>query len=308
MEPTLRGIEVTVIVTIVSGAESVRRCLRSLLSDGHPAWLEVLVPVERERADVAVLSAEFDAVRFVDLGPMDSEVDPHDPCAEHRRFDLRRAGGLRAASGAIVAMLEDHGTPCEGFVRLVVDAHRDNPSAAIGGGVGCRSSHLRHYALWMCDFSRHLAPVRSGATKSLSDVNVSYKRTAILDISPTWRAGFHEPDVHGALLAIGGLSRDATLQVEQERPMASLRSLFAERMMWGRHFGRGRLLVPSRWITLFYLPAVLLASPWFAVRTLLRARSHLPPLRLLACAPLVFVFTFFWAVGEGRGVIERRLS
>ena len=302
MDPVAPLPDLGIVVTIVSGADSVRACLESLRRECSGRRVDIVVPVERERPDVAVLAAEFDEVRFVDIGPVDAEVSNDDPCAEHVRYDIRRAAGLRRVRGRVIVMLEDHGVPQPGFLAAVEDAWRRSDAGAIGGVVDCDAEDGIRAAAWILDFYRHLPGSRPGPSDVLTDVAVSFRKETVDAVAPTWRSGYHEPRVHAALAARGGLLRAPAMRIAQRRPPMSATAFLVERWSWGRHFGRGRGVgrPPARIVAAII---AIVGSPVFGLRALLYAGLAR---RTIRAAPWVIVGAVAWGLGEGAGLLDAR--
>lgn len=302
VDPTGPQPDFGVVVTIVSGADSVRECLLALRHASAGRDVDIVVPVERERPDVAVLAAEFDEVRFLDIGPIDAEVSGDDPCAEHVRYDIRRAAGLRRVRGRLIVMLEDHGIPSTDFFAAAENAWRRSDAGAIGGVVACDADDGIRAAAWILDFSRHLPNARPGSSDVLTDVNVTFRKENIDAVAPTWRTGYHEPRVHAALARRGGLLRDPAMRIAQRRPPLSAGAYLGERWRWGRHFGRGRN-VGGTSVRIAAALIAMVGSPAFGVRALFRAGFAS---RILRAAPWVIVGAVAWGIGEAAGLLDAR--
>lgn len=299
--------ELSVVVTVVSGAESVRATLRALCPDGAPPpGVEVLVPIERGQDAVAVLAAEFDGVRFRDLGALALDVREPGPFQEHEKYDRRRAAGLLLSRGDVVAIVEDHGVPEPGFCDAIRAAHRRLPHAAIGGVVSNGVDAAVHDAIWLCDFGRYAPPQPEGPRATLTDVCVAFKREALRAIEPVYAERFHEPEVNAELRRRGEtLWLDPTIAVRQFRPPAPFASRLRERVAWGRRYGevRGSTLPPLRRALHLLacagpVPAVLL------VRVLRHARGRLPLRRVVRAVPALIVLLLAWALGEAVGTLR----
>ena len=298
--------ELSVIVTVVSGAESVRRALTALCPDGRsPKGVEILVPIEKGLDDVAVLGVEFDDVQFPDLGVLPLTVQESGPFQEHERYDLRRSAGLLLAEGAVIAVIEDHGTPATDFCAAVLTAHQRLPHPAIGGTVTNLVPRAMNDALWLCDFGRYAPPRAEGPSPTLTDVCVSYKREALLPIRHVFAERFHEPELHGALAADGRvLWLDPKITVGEERPWRPIRHRVAERFAWGRLYGKLR---SQGWggFRRFFRAATsaVLVPPVLLFRALRIAGGRISFGRIAAALPALALLTIIWGLGEGFGTL-----
>jgi hypothetical protein len=282
-------------VTVVSGGESLRRTLGRLLSGGRD-WLEVLVPLEAGHPDRAALAAEFPAARFPEVAL------PASPVSEHERYDRRRTAGIVGSRGAIVAILEDHGTPAPDWPERVRDAHAALPHAVVGGVVGNGIAAAFNDALWLCDFGRYAPPQPAGPRSTLTDVNVSYRRDALFAVRESWDPRYHEPLVHQALRARGGtLWLDPAIAIAQERPRLSLGAALRERFEWGRLFGTLRARALRGPIRLLYAVTSLFLAPLLLWRILRLSPGRIPAGRMCAAVPWVVALLCAWCVGEALG-------
>ena len=140
-----------------------------------------------------------------------------------------------------------------------------------------------------------------GPADFLSDVNVSYKRSALEAVNDRWRDGYYEPAVHQALRAHGGvLWLDPSIVIEHQRGRLDLLPCLRERYAWARLYAGKRCdeLSPHRRAALALLapllPALLLArqvrGAW--------SRRRQENARAL---PLVAVLLCAWSIGEAVG-------
>jgi len=127
-------LKLTVLITVVGGAQSVRSNLSALCPQVNFDVTEVIVPYDNWSKEVGGLTLEFPKVRFHfadDLG----FADPAGVRAtDHRLYDRRRAVGLRLPRGGIVAMTEDCAVPAGDWVDQLLRVH-EQPYEAIGGAI-----------------------------------------------------------------------------------------------------------------------------------------------------------------------------
>jgi hypothetical protein len=96
-------------------------------------------------------------------------------------FRLRWLGMARAR-GEIVAVTEDHCRVRPGWCERIVEAHRDDPSAAaIGGAVeNGTAQHLVDWASFFIANGPFMGPIENGEAERISlQANSSYKRRAL---------------------------------------------------------------------------------------------------------------------------------
>jgi hypothetical protein len=293
------------VVTIVEGGETLSRCLKALEAQIDPPELEIIVPYD---STVGVPADRFPRVRFEAMGSIAGVRD--DPGGRHELFDRRRARGLSIASGEVVAILEDRGVPTRDWAREVWRLHQELPHAVIGGAVENGVDRLRNWAVYFCDFSRYQLPFEAGPADWVTDVNVSYKRRALLQTAPLWRERYHETTVHWALKDGGEtLFLTPELVVEQMRTETGLLTMLRERLHWGRLFAYTRVQASGPLQRVMYLgaspliPAVMLVRQ---ARLVLAKRTHLS--RFLAASPAIATLLAFWGAGEAIGYLSGKPS
>ena len=283
--------KMSVVVAIVDGGEALARCLAALRAQDLSGEIEVIVPDDASGEGVA----------------------PHSLLALHERIDRRRAAGLAAAQGEIVALIEDRVIPRRDWARRLLEAHAAKPEAAvIGGAVEAPTGSLLERAVYYCDYGRYQPPFPAGPAEWLSDVNVSYKRVALEATRELWRERYHESTVHWKLREQGALLWETPSAVVDaargtNAPL-TLGALLRERVAFARVFGWTRAREASlarrlAWLALTpALPFVLTAR-----RIAERAQrgsvfgagfaSALPAVLLLSCA---------WSLGEALAYATRR--
>ncbi len=297
----------SVIVTIVEGGEAVRRLLTALTTqvDGPP--MEILVPYDTSAAPHVALSAEFPTVRFMPLGVVATEQPITSAGGEHELFDRRRAAGLAAATGDLIAIVEDRGAPRQDWARTAVRLHRALPHGVIGGAIDPLPTSLAGWAVHVCDFTRYTSPFDSGPRDWVSDVNVVYKRRALEQTRALWRERYQEPVVHWSLQQQGDtLYLSDELVVEHHRGWVPLGQLLHERYHWGRLFGAIR----ARHLGLGKRLLLGAAGPLIPFTVLLRhARAHAAKgnaVRFLLASPMVLLYLVAWTLGEVSGMLSPR--
>ena len=299
--------DLSVVITIVSGAKHLEYCLTELLKQVKEiaASVEIIVPFDETNGDIARLvpvfpDAGFSAMRM-------SVADASGKCHEH--FDELRAAGLQQAEGRIVALLEDHEKPASDWCGKMLEAHK-MPHAAVGGAVENGVDRTLNWAACFFDFGRYQNPVREGPSSFLTDVNVAYKREALDEIRHVWEGGFHEPAVHAALLELGKtlwLSPD--IIVYQNRVGLGYVEACREKLIWGRYFSGNRVEGAGLSVRLVYcvyslaVPAIILAK--MSVNALKKRRLLGVYMKSL---PASIVLILSWSVGEFTGYLTGRKS
>lgn len=294
----------SVVVTIVDGGPALQRCLAALTTQAGAPPFEVVVPHDRSVAGIPVLAAQFPGCRFLDLGDVATERPAGSAAGQHELFDRRRAAGLAAAGGDIVAIVEDRAPPRSDWAASLLAEHTRHPHAVIGGAVANGRDVALHRAVFLSDYGRYEPPFEAGPRDWVTDVNVSYKRPSLEAVRAVWADAYHETSVHWALQRAGAtLWLTPAFVVESRRDELTMGGLLGERFAWGRLFaatraresGLGRRLVRAAAAPV--LPLVLLLR--IARREIARRRGA----KLPAIVPALILLLTAWSLGEATGEI-----
>jgi hypothetical protein len=298
----------SVVVTIVDGGETLARLLAGLQDQASPPSLEVLVPYDETVPGIAPLETRFPFARFLALGRVATERPCRGAAGQHELFDRRRAAGLAAATGDLVAILEDRGVPRPDWARAVVAEHARLPHAVIGGAIENGRHSRLHWAVYFCDFGRYHLPFQDGPREYVSDVNICYKRRALDQTRHLWSERYHETTVHWALARSGEtLYLSSAFAVDQMRDGLTLGRVLAERLDWGRLFAYTRARELSRGKSLQLAALSPLLPALLLIRHVRQQRAR--PLtfgRLIGALPVMALLLGAWSVGELRGYVTRR--
>lgn len=239
---TERPVLLSIIVTAVGGGRHVERCLESLRPQIKPD-VEVLVPYDATlmEFDSIRTNPRYAAVRFVNMGEVTTDAARGTESAAHEMYDRRTAAGIRAASGAVIALLQDYGAPAQDWVEQVLLAHK-LPHGVIGGSVEHVGRAPWNWAVYFLDFGRFQKPLREGPAQYLTDINVSYKRHVLESVRHLWEYRYKEVTVNWELTRQNvSLWQRPQIEVLQDRGTLHLRELLVERYSWGRLFGSIRV-------------------------------------------------------------------
>jgi len=297
----------SVVVTIVDGGTTLERCVEALHQQAGTVPLEVLVPFDDTVDHVADLASRYPDMQFLPMGKVETARPSGTAAGQHELFVRRRAHGLAAASGYLIAILEDRGVPRPGWAQEFVRLHESLPNRVIGGSIANKDPGWLNWAVFFCDFGRYEPPFEADARPYVSDVNICYKRSALLDTRELWSARYHETTVHWALQDLGDvlwLSPEPT--VDQHRGRLRMSGLLAERFHWGRLFAYTRAQESTTVRRIVWacgalvLPALLF---WRLFRQRLQRRRVAT---FLWAAPAIVVLLASWSAGEATGYITGR--
>lgn len=297
----------SVVVTIVDGGDALRRCLTSLTSQTNPPELEIIVPWDETAADASGIAGQFGGVRAVALGRLTLDRDPQSWLGQHELFDRRRAAGLTAATGELVAIVEDRSVPRPDWAGAFVSAHNRLSAVAIGGGIDNGHHGTLNWAVFFCDFGRYRPPFTPGPRRWISDVNICYKRRALEMTRAAWRDRYHETTVHWALTSAGEtLYLSDAPSVDQMRGPLRLGSLIRERFAWGRVFAYTRARERSVGARLLYAMATPVLPALLYARQVARQVKQPGFGTFLRATPAMLVLLTAWSLGEFAGYVTGR--
>jgi hypothetical protein len=297
---------ISILITAVSGKETMRRCLKALRPQVQMMEAEIIVPYDAWAIEVGDLRAEFPEVRFHLITDLGMAADPDIPAHQHRLCDRRRAVGLGLARGRLIAMTEDQVVPAPDWVSQILAVHERLPYAVIGGSIDNAIDHPLHWATYYCDHGRYGSPLPPADAEYVSDLNISYKREAIESTRDVWCEAYSETTLHWTLRDRGETLRlDPSLKVHKHRSPIKYWQAVRQRAEWGRVFAETRVANSRMRQRLFFaalsplLPALLLTR---VIKHMLRQRRTIG--QISKALPLAAVLLIGWALGEFVGYIR----
>jgi hypothetical protein len=299
--------QLSVVINILLGGSYLRRSIEALLQQRNPPRLEIIVPVCPAFDRVEDLQRQYPSVRFVEVDRLPAGADLSDPGLAHLVYDRRRAVGLGAARGEIVALTEDQMVPEAEWCAALVQAHRA-PHPAIGGAIGNAGEGTLHRALFLSDFGRYEPPFEEGEAEYLTDQNVSYKRAALEKLRHVWSEFYHEPAVHDTFRAMGAkLWLTPECRVRMDRGPLGIAQQLRERFAWGRVFGGQRALRvsgASRMVLLGASPLIPVLIVWRRLAAAVHRGYSFSS--LAGTLPALSAMAVWWAAGEAVGYLTAR--
>lgn len=284
--------DLTVVVVALNAPDLLPRCLEALeaLAD---SGLEVCVVRHWGPAGEpeAILASRFPQVRWLSA-PVDTTVP------------VMRSIGIGAATGRLVALLEDDCLVQPGWADAVRRAHA-GPAAAVGGAVEPGEyRHGRDWGVYFCEYGRFMPPVPETDTTDLAGMNVAYKRDELAghESDPD---GFRDVFVHWAWASQGRTLRSSTTFVVRNvnswrgRHVTSLPyhhgRAFAGARFAGAGLGRRLAFATAAAVVLPGLKTVRLAA------IVAGRRRHIG--RFVVALPWVVLFNTAWTCGEVVGSV-----
>ncbi len=259
---------------------------------------------ERDRLEIVVVDVVGGETRDrlrshwprVELIEVDDAARPGIPALRFR--------GVRRSRGALVAMIEDHGTVDPGWAGALIEAHRDPTLGAVGGAVENGRVGLVNWAAFFCEYTPYMAPVVEGDHADLPGNNIAYKRPHLLRHAGELERGRWESWINDRLRADGVRLASTNAAVVRHIKPFGLVHFLVQRFHFARSFAGMRRADQSAATRVVYglgslaLPVLLLFR---VTRTAMAKRRHVG--RFLAAVPLIALFFAVGAVGEMLGYL-----
>ena len=277
-------------IASVTGRQPLVDCVASFVCQPDADSIEVVVATSAEDEALSNLSRSFPNARVLRV-------------AERRSIPELRAIGLLDARGAILAMTEDHCVARADWVESVLRAHDSSEHVAIGGSVeNGATERTIDWAVYFCEYGRHMAPIAAGPTVDLPGPNVSYKREALDQFRDLLSPATWEPLWHWRLQERGfTLVADPSLVVYHCKNF-TFGGFMRERYHYSRSFAGHRVAGTSLGRRALFLAGTPLLPPLVLGRIVRRVwpkgRHRGAFLRSL---PYITLFALSWAAGEFMG-------
>lgn len=282
----------SVIVITPDSYATVSKTIRHLRAQKNRGELEIIIVAPSSDAlepDEAAMHS-FLRHRVVEIGPIISTA-------------RARAAGVRAASGAVVAFVEDHAYPAPGWAEALIERHREG-WVAVGPVITNANPRSRtSWANLLIEYAEWLEPATCGEREHLPGHNGSYKRDVLLEYGPRLEEMLDAESVlhwnlraRGHRLYLESKARTFHQNFSARRPSLTLR------FNGGRLFASARARSWSNWRRAFFT----CAAPLIPLVRCLRITRELfrpgRPRRLLpGLLPALFVGLLFDGAGEMTG-------
>ena len=168
-EPALSAVVVT-----ADRFSSIRRTVEHLRAQTVANQVELVIVRDRSASLVDAAPEEllgFNRVTVVETGPIGN-------------VDKAAAPGMRAASGPVVAVLEDHAYPEPGWAETMIRAHRDGGWAATCSEyVNANPASPLSWANLLWAYGAWTRPARDGEAPGIARHNVAFSRDALAPLA-----------------------------------------------------------------------------------------------------------------------------
>jgi glycosyltransferase involved in cell wall biosynthesis len=287
----------------------------------RPALSAVIVAGEcRRRAQQSLealarqtVAGEMEVI-LVDRGPegaaeLDPGPGPRFVCLKQTRdipWGRARAEGARAATGEVIAFIEDHCYVEPDWAEYLLEAHR-GPWAAVGYSfTNANPFNYISRAGFFADYWPWAFPVPSGETHSVAGNNVSYKKETLMEFDGELNSLLtHDFTLHERLHERGlKLYTEARARTEHEN-YDRFTGLLMVNFYFARNLADKRALRWGWGKRIFYGLAVPLGAPTIKMIRAMRSislRRELWP-SFAAALPIILTTHLWAALGESLGYL-----
>ena len=243
---------ISVVIASKVGSPFIEQCLLSLKNEAEKLDAEVLVIAAGDKAYASRIAADCPWVRVI-----------HAP--DIKKVPALRRRGVEAATGELVAIIEEHCSAKSDWLHQAVAAHSSGDYGAVGGPIIDYSyDRLRDWVVYFCEYNGALPPVPKGETSHLNDANIAYRRQLLIDHVQLLDDGYWPMTLHATLLAEGTKFLSVPEMVVYHRGPFNFGYYLRQRYLFSRAFAGVRAQTQSNVRRLAYLlgapliPAMLL--------------------------------------------------
>jgi len=274
------------VIASVNGMPYLGRCLEALAE--HCPEAEVVVADWTEEATRATVRATWPSVKVLSFD-------------EPMTIPELRAAGVFAATGPVVALVEDHCLVTPTWADRLSAAHADGHAVAGGPIRNVATGRVRDWAAFFCEYSAVMEPMPRGPVAGLPGMNVSYGGDALAAIDDLLREGRWETWLHPRLQERGfELWCEPEAIVEHDKDF-DLGEFLSQRYHYSRSYAGMRNPDLGGRRALYALATPLLVPLLYArmARNVFSRRQVRR--QFLLATPLVLLYVTVWAFGEAVG-------
>jgi hypothetical protein len=281
---------ISVVVASKVGEPFLGMCLDSVRAEAEQLSAEVVVVAHGEHA--ADLGARYPWVRVVDSGRV-SQVPA-----------MRRIG-VEAASGDLIAVIEEHCSAARDWLRVALAALGGSDYAAVGGPIVDHDyERLRDWVVYFLEYNGSMPPAPDCETPDLNDANIVYRRDVLMRHVALLDEGYWPMHLHPALVAGGVRMRSVPGMVVHHRGPFDYGYYLGQRFLFSRAFAGVRARSQSAWRRLAYLVAAPLVPALLLARMALRVwQKRCRVGKFVLSTPLLVPALVVFVAGEWLGIL-----
>lgn len=283
--------EFSVIIASVNGLPSIGECLASMENQRGGIDTEIVVVDAAGAETRKFIRKNFPNVRLIE-------------CEGRVGIPEMRAIGMRTASGRFFVVTEDHCIAPPNWIEEMQKAHAAG-YAVVGGTVenGSRG-RLTDWAVFLCEYSGFMPPIRDGEAEFVAGNNVSYERAVIEQIDESIKNNLWEYFLQAELKRNGVRFLAASAIEVLHKKEFGFFYFLSQRFHYSRSFAAmrsSRSTSAGKLIYLAYSPVSAFHLTWRIVANVLRKRKYRK--ELLLSLPFLAAFMCAYAIGEFVGQV-----
>jgi glycosyltransferase involved in cell wall biosynthesis len=283
---------VSIVIASLVGPPFIDDCLKSVEQQAREMAAEVIVVACGNDAYAARIAKKFPWAKVV-----------HRP--ERETVPALRSRGVEAASGGIIAIIEEHCLAAPDWLQRAVEARQGGQFGVIGGPVVDYSyRRLRDWVVYFIEYNGYLPPWRDGEAHDLGSANIAYSRALLMKYRDALEGGYWEAGLHPRLIADGVKFRAVPQMVVHHRGPFNYGYYLQQRYWFSRAFAgcRGQHLPASKKLAYFVMapvvPFLLLAR---ITKRVLDRHCRLD--KFAQAIPLLMPALFVYVAGEFVGYL-----
>lgn len=283
---------VSVVVASGAGGEFLFRCLRSVAPQAAKLGAELIVVDRIGDATRARIVREHPGVKVIAA-----------PTGARATIPQLRRIGLEAASGTIVAVLEEHCTTPDGWLNAIVANFRDS-DAALGGPILDDSyTRLRDWCVYFSEYHNYMPPWGDVERYALNGANIAYDRSKAMRHRSVLDSGYWEVVLHPRLVTEGKFRAIDAMGARHTGPF-DYRYYLRQRYLLSRVWGGTQkdLVSPAKRLAHLVLGPIFPLFLFARVTSRVLAKKHYLG-RYLAALPLLVPAWFCYSLGEWLGYL-----
>src|SRR5438105_4285255 len=230
-EPTHRSPRVSVVVCTFNGEKTLRACLDGVMELDYPDF-EVIVVNDGSTDTTLAIAAEYQ-VRVISM--------------ENCGLSVARNVGMQAATGEIVAYLDDDARPDPDWLRYLAAAFERADYAGVGGpNVPPSASSVVANCFADAPGTPTHVLISDRDAEHIPGCNMAFRKRALEDVGgfdSQFRIAGDDVDICWRLLEVGHALGFSPAAVVWHRPRRSIRAYWRQQ----RNYGRAEAMLEHKW-------------------------------------------------------------
>jgi len=242
---------VSLVIASLVGPPFIDECIESVEQQAKSRGTEVIVVACGTAEYAGRIARKFPWVRVIHR-------------AERETVPELRLHGVDAATGEIIAVIEEHCLAAPDWLSRAVEGFKGEECGVVGGPVVNRGySRLRDWVVYFVEYNNYLPPWRDGERHDLGSANIAYSRALLLKYREYLTGGYWEAGLHPRLWADGVKFRPVPEMKVHHRGPFNYGYYLGQRYWFSRAFSGARKLPLVRRLAYFIaspvVPFLLLA-------------------------------------------------